>query len=63
MKTIFKTIVKIFAVLLILSGLVWALQGVNILPGSFMSGDFQWTINGAITILIGVGLFWFASRK
>jgi hypothetical protein len=63
MKTIFKTIVKIFAVLLILSGLVWALQGVNILPGSFMSGDFQWTINGAIAILIGTGLFWFASRK
>jgi hypothetical protein len=63
MKTIFKTIVKVFAVLLILSGLVWALQGVNILPGSAMSGDFQWTINGAIIILIGAGLFWFVSRK
>jgi hypothetical protein len=63
MKTILKTIVKIFAILLILSGLVWALQGVNILPGSSMSGDFQWTINGAIAILMGAGLFWFANRK
>jgi hypothetical protein len=63
MNTIFKTIVKIFAILLVLSGLVWALQGVNILPGSAMSGDFQWTINGAIAILIGAGLFWFATRK
>ncbi len=63
MKTVIKIIVKVFAVLLILSGLVWALQGVNILPGSAMSGDFQWTINGAIVILIGTGLFWFASRK
>lgn len=63
MKTIFKTILKIFAVLLILSGLVWVLQGVNILPGSGMSGDPQWAINGTITILIGAGLFWFINRK
>ena len=58
-----NTIVKIFAVLLIISGIIWILQGVNILPGSFMTGDPQWAINGAITALIGVGLFWFVSRK
>ena len=63
MKKIMKIIVKVFAVLLSLSGLVWALQGVNILPGSAMSGDFQWTINGAVIIGIGAGLFWFANRK
>ncbi|HMV28375.1 MAG TPA: hypothetical protein PKE23_03255 [Anaerolineales bacterium] len=58
-----NTIVKIFAVLLIASGIIWILQGVNILPGSFMTGDPQWAINGAITVLIGAGLFWFVSRK
>lgn len=58
-----NTIVKIFAVLLIASGIIWILQGINILPGSFMTGDPQWAINGAITALIGVGLFWFVSRK
>ena len=58
-----KIIFKIIAVLLILSGLVWILQGVNILPGSFMTGDPQWAINGAITAAIGAGLFWFVSRK
>lgn len=57
------TIAKIFAALLILSGIIWILQGVNILPGSFMTGDPQWAINGAITAVIGAGLFWFASRK
>jgi len=58
-----KTIIKIFSVLLILIGIVWVLQGFNILPGSFMSGNLQWAINGAISILLGAGLFWFARRK
>ncbi len=58
-----KTIVKIFAGLLMLSGSIWILQGVNILPGSFMTGDPQWAINGAITAIIGAVIFWFANRK
>ncbi|MFM8367488.1 MAG: hypothetical protein ACKOBL_11450 [Chloroflexota bacterium] len=59
----FKTILQVLAILLIASGTVWILQGVNILPGSFMTGDPQWAINGAITAAIGTGLFWFVSRK
>lgn len=58
-----KNILKVFAVLLMLSGVVWALQGFNILPGTFMRGDPQWIINGAITALVGAGLFWFSNRK
>jgi hypothetical protein len=58
-----KRIIKILASLLILAGGIWILQGVNILPGSFMTGDPQWAINGAITALIGVGLVWFVNRK
>jgi hypothetical protein len=58
-----KTILKILAVLLIISGGIWILQGVNILPGSFMTGDPQWAINGAITAAVGAGLFWFVNRK
>ena len=60
---IVRTVIKILAVLLILIGLVWVLQGVNILPGSFMTGNRQWAVNGAISILVGVGLFWFANRR
>lgn len=57
------TIMKILAVLLILIGAVWMLQGFNILPGSFMSGNRQWAINGAISILVGAALLWFANRR
>jgi len=46
-----------------LAGLVWVLQGLSILPGSYMSGDPQWAINGAITIVIAAVIFWFANRK
>lgn len=58
-----KTILYIIGVLLILSGAVWVLQGVNILPGSFMTGDPQWAINGAITIVIGIGLILFGRTR
>lgn len=58
-----KNIIKVIAVLLILSGLVWVFQGIGILPGSFMSGDPQWAVNGAITAVVGLALLWLASRK
>jgi hypothetical protein len=58
-----KNIIKFLAVLFMLSGLVWVLQGLSILPGSYMSGDPQWAINGAITIVIAAVIFWFANRK
>jgi len=63
MKSALKIALKVLAVLLILAGGIWFLQGVNILPGSFMTGDPQWAVNGGITMLIGAGLFWFANRK
>ncbi|MBI5965596.1 MAG: hypothetical protein HY863_19125 [Chloroflexi bacterium] len=63
MHSTIKVILKGLAVLLMLAGGVWFLQGINILPGSYMTGDPQWTINGGIALLIGAGLFWFANRK
>lgn len=58
-----KTVLKVIAVLTFLAGAVWFLQGVNILPGSFMTGDPQWAINGGISMFIGAVLFWFTIRK
>jgi hypothetical protein len=62
-EKIMKIIVSIFAVLLILSGGVWFLQGINVLPGSFMTGHIEWSIYGSIEILIGIGLLWFVNRR
>ncbi|MEP0803929.1 MAG: hypothetical protein HRF47_00440 [Chloroflexota bacterium] len=57
-----KTVAYVAGILLILGGIVWVLQGVNILPGSFMTGQIQWAYNGAIAILIGITAIWYARR-
>lgn len=54
---------KFIAGALILVGVIWFLQGINVLPGSYMTGNPQWAINGAIAVVIGIGLFWFLNRK
>lgn len=53
----------IAGVLLILMGIVWILQGINVLPGSFMTGQRKWAVNGAIAAIIGIALLVFARRR
>ena len=58
-----KTTLRIVGILLFIPGLVFFLQGINILPGSFMTGDPQWAINGGIMMAVGVGMYLFAKRN
>lgn len=41
-------------VVAILIGLVWVGQGLNLIPGSFMTGDPKWFVIGAVVALGGV---------
>jgi hypothetical protein len=54
---------NILGALLALAGIVWILQGVNLLPGSFMTGQIQWAIYGAIALAAGLALFLLANRR
>lgn len=36
-----------------LVGLVWLLQGISVLPGTFMSGSQFWAVVGAFFVLVG----------
>ncbi len=45
---------NVIAVPLMVVGAVWFLQGINVLPGSFMTGQTQWAIYGGVTFLVGV---------
>ncbi|MDX1435621.1 MAG: hypothetical protein R3335_02340 [Anaerolineales bacterium] len=58
-----KIILTVIGGLLILSGIVWFLQGINILPGSFMTGQIQWAYAGVLAVFVGAGLVWFALRR
>ena len=42
--------------LIALVGAVWLLQGVGILPGSFMTGQAFWAIVGAVLLAVGGSL-------
>jgi hypothetical protein len=48
--------------ILMLMGTVWFLQGINVLPGSFMSGQPRWAVNGVIAFAVGIVLV-IASRR
>ena len=60
MRAIFNIVMRIVSTLLgllmICMGGIWILQGLNIaFLGSFMAGDPQWAVYGAILLILGVG--------
>jgi hypothetical protein len=54
---------NVVGLLCLVVGCVWFLQGINILPGSFMTGQTQWAIYGAILFVVGIGLLIRANRR
>jgi hypothetical protein len=52
----------VLGLLLLLMGCTWFLQGINILPGSFMTGQIKWAVNGGIAAVVGVILIVMANR-
>jgi glucose dehydrogenase len=53
----------IAGVVCVLIGLVWIGQGINLLPGSFMSGQSMWAIIGLVVLVIGAWLLWSVARQ
>ncbi len=56
-----KKLVWGLAVFLQIVGVVWVLQGVGELPGSFMSGHLKWAYYGVGLILFAVVLYLIAA--
>ena len=54
---------NIVAVLLVLSGAIWFLQGINVLPGSFMTGQTRWAVYGGIAVAAGIALLLGINRR
>lgn len=58
-----RIVANILGALLILGGAVWILQGVNILPGSFMTVQIVWAWRGAAAAAVGLLLLIIVNRK
>lgn len=62
---IVKAIMVIIGTAMVMMGLLWTLQGLDIVrwpASSFMLGDLTWTRNGAVLMVVGAGLIWFARK-
>ncbi|MBA2953026.1 hypothetical protein GON03_01790 [Nocardioides sp. MAH-18] len=51
-----KPLWVVVGVVLVAAGVVWTLQGFDVLEGSSMSGTTTWSIIGPITVLVGLAL-------
>jgi hypothetical protein len=58
-----RVALNIVAALCLLSGCVWILQGINVLPGSFMTGQTKWAVYGALLAVAAIALLVFANRR
>jgi hypothetical protein len=57
-----KLTLNIFGGLLVVLGSLWFLQGINVLPGSFMTGQIQWAIYGGVAVFAGISLLLIARQ-
>ena len=58
-----KIILTIIGGLLILLVGIWILQGINVLPGSFMTGQIRWAVYGGIAAIVGIVLIVLANKR
>jgi hypothetical protein len=57
-----RIVLSIVGAVMVLMGLTWFLQGINVLPGSFMSGQTKWAVNGGIAAVVGAAVLVAANR-
>jgi hypothetical protein len=58
-----KIALNVLGALLVLFGGVWILQGINVLPGSFMTGQIRWAVYGGIAVVAGIVALVAANRR
>jgi hypothetical protein len=58
-----RILLNVVGIVVVFFGGVWFLQGINVLPGSFMTGQIKWAVYGGIVFVAGVIIFIWANRK
>lgn len=47
----------------VVTGGVLFLQGIDVLPGSIMTGQTKWAVFGGLSTVLGIGLIVYASTR
>jgi hypothetical protein len=63
MMTIVRVLATIFSGPFLLVGLIWIGQGLNLIPGSFMTGHIQWAVYGVVLAAVGAALVWWLNKR
>ena len=58
-----RIVLSVTGVVMVLMGSIWFLQGINILPGSCMTGQLRWAVYGGIAGLLGLAVLVRANRR
>ena len=58
-----KIVLNVVGIVMVLMGGIWFLQGIGLLPGSFMTGQTRWAVYGGITVVIGLLALTRANRR
>ena len=58
-----RWVLIVVGLLLALIGVVWTLQGVGILLGSFMTGQPFWATMGLLALICGLVLLYVGARR
>lgn len=58
-----KISLNIVGGILVLFGAIWFLQGINVVPGSFMTGQPRWAVYGGTAVAAGISLLLAARRQ
>jgi hypothetical protein len=54
-----RIVLNIVGVVLVILGIIWILQGMNVMLGSPMTGQTRWAVRGGILVFAGIaGLVW-----
>ena len=58
-----RIILLAFGILALVTGGIWVVQGIGVLPGSFMTGQGLWAVIGVVTAIVGLFLVALARRR
>ncbi|MGO9410029.1 MAG: hypothetical protein ACLQCB_04675 [Spirochaetia bacterium] len=57
-----RWVLIIIGLLVLVVGVIWALQGTNLLPYGQMAGDKHWVVRGGVLGIIGIILIVLGAR-